>query len=699
MDKKRLVFLVTVFLFLIFLLAFSIKEKDNINTVVNHNIEKTSNYSLIGTNDGLYFLDLNSKKKDLIFDKGIISILKTSYGFFVLTRYEGIFFSEDLKSFKQLNKGIYSHKIKIFNKEKNSFEPKEMIDYIKSIKHDPSNDSFLIANSSKNIYYSVDKGNNWTKVDISPAHSSSITDSAIFSIKDGQNIKTYIIYATSFKGIFLRAIGEKAWQGLTEGLYKYTGMIEDVFNVTAVNYNGGVKVLASNSFSPIVYELDFKTKKWVTVLKLKKDFGMIASLSYSDDKINFVSEDGIFEYIPSKTSLNKLEFKGLLDINKDETKPFSLLIINDDKVKYSFDNLWLLFGHNFDKNKEIAKDKKGLYLQYYIPNQKTRFDNILELMKDLNLNMIVIDMKDDFGILRFNPQDPVLKAMGQVNNPINLDDFIKKCKENKIYVVARIVVFKDKVLYHYNNYELAVKDRKGKPWRGIVSKKGVEDYNSEFWVDPYSHKVWDYNVRIAKELVSRGFDEIQFDYIRFPTDGINLGDATFSYYEKGMDKETALLSFLTYARDSIDAPISIDIYGANGWHRTGGRTGQEVEILKDFVDVICPMYYPSHFSQDFLNYAPYEDRTYRIYYFGSLRNFYIAQKSVVIRPYVQAFKLNVSYDRAYYGPSYIKNQVKGVVESINLGYTFWNPATNYVILRESFLIKNFAGDIVNGKTN
>ena len=139
-------------------------------------------------------------------------------------------------------------------------------------------------------------------------------------------------------------------------------------------------------------------------------------------------------------------------------------------------------------------------------------------------------------------------------------------------------------------------------------------------MDPFSEEVWKYNVEIGKELIKLGFDEIQFDYIRFPTDGENLADAFYRWQDEGMDKESALMSFLSYARQEIKAPISIDVYGANGWHRSGSRTGQEVEVLSDYVDVICPMYYPNHFSQNFMAYPPEIQRPYRIYYFGSYRN-------------------------------------------------------------------------------
>ena len=200
---------------------------------------------------------------------------------------------------------------------------------------------------------------------------------------------------------------------------------------------------------------------------------------------------------------------------------------------------------------------------------------------------------------------------------------------------------------------------------------------AEYWVDPYSEEVWAYNVAIANEIIARGFDEVQFDYIRFPTDGANIGDASYRWKDPGMDKESALASFLRYARDNIAAPISIDIYGANGWYRSGVRTGQDVELLAKYVDVICPMLYPSHFEQTFLAQSPAEDRPYRIYKIGALRTAYIARKKVVVRPYVQAFFLNVSYDKAYYGLDYVKREVAGVRDSVNLGLTFWNNSGRY----------------------
>jgi hypothetical protein len=158
-----------------------------------------------------------------------------------------------------------------------------------------------------------------------------------------------------------------------------------------------------------------------------------------------------------------------------------------------------------------------------------------------------------------------------------------------------------------------------------------------------------------------------------------------------MDKESALVSFLRYARANIDAPIGIDIYGANGWYRSGTRTGQDVELLAEYVDVVCPMFYPSHFEQSFLNYAPASERPYRVYYYGTYRNTVIGRNKLIIRPWVQAFYLNVSYDRQYYNENYVRQQVYGVRDSVNRGYMYWNGMCRYDDISPDVSDKKYTG--------
>jgi len=352
----------------------------------------------------------------------------------------------------------------------------------------------------------------------------------------------------------------------------------------------------------------------------------------------------------------------------------------------------------------VASGKKGNYLPVHQVTTDAGLDAHLGTLKKNGLNMLVVDMKDDKGFLRYNPKDPLVVSKGRLGRGIEVESFAQKAKANGIYLVARIVVFKDQNLARFGGAKYAVWDRREqKAWQGyeVTTRKietavpsgevavpdaGAESettrkYYEEYWVDPYSEEVWEYNVAIARELIARGFDEIQFDYIRFPTDGTNLADASYRWQDRGMDKESALMSFLSYARREIAAPISIDIYGANGWYRTGSRTGQDIELLARYVDVICPMFYPSHFEQGFLAQEPARDRPYRIYLHGSYRNAVIARNHCIVRPWAQAFYLNVSYDRAYYDEDYVQRQAFGVRDSINQGYTYWNNSGRYSDLR------------------
>jgi hypothetical protein len=314
-------------------------------------------------------------------------------------------------------------------------------------------------------------------------------------------------------------------------------------------------------------------------------------------------------------------------------------------------------------------------------------------------------MKDDYGRLRFTPKDPAIAAKGRVFRPLDLEAFLGEMKSRGIYTVARIVAFKDPVLASRDGGKYAVWDsRNNKAWAGYYDSRLKKDDPAladrredlteilsaddpafvilrtcydERWVDPYSEEVWDYIAAVAAELHGRGFDEIQFDYIRFPTDGVNLDAAQYRWQDPGMDMESAISSFLRHIRSRLSAPISIDIYGANGWYRTGARTGQEVELLAPWVDVICPMYYPSHFEQDFLAQNPPELRPYRIYFQGVQRTSRIGRGQIIVRPYVQAFYLNVPYDRRYYNEDYVRREAQGVRDAGNPGLTYWNNSGRY----------------------
>jgi hypothetical protein len=640
---------------------------------------------MAGTSEGIYLWD-NKNDPVLIWSCGASSIdikkiLPVPYGFFVLTS-AGIYFSGDGRNFEIRSTGIPYKVIKIYRDGVKSFT--NVTDDLKDIESDPSNPDNLAACSKDRVFISTNRAQSWFSIP-GPVPFSSIKSLAIISDPD---IKIFLGH--SLKGIFSITLGrDVAWKNISLGLYSFSKTYEEIAGIVAEKNTNGLSLYAVNNFTPIIYLWNSISNSWQLIEHFQKEFDMIESLVKYGKYLYFVNELGIMRYDLETRALDWdriNDIRTALEIRLSQSVT-AICGLDENGNLYHFSELWLTSKPLENDYYTRASQKRGLYVQATALKDRKKLEKLVEFMKSNSLNMITVDMKDDSGYLRFKPETPLVREIARVVNPLDLDSFIPFMKAQNIYLIARLVTFKDMILYIYNNSIYSVKGRKsgGKPWQGTkIGRNGNIKKIMEYWVDPYSEKVWEYNVDIARELVQRGFDEIQFDYVRFPTDGLNLDDAYYSFWEKGMDKESAIISYLSYARENLTVPISIDIYGANGYYRTDARTGQDVEILRKYVNVICPMFYPSHFSEDFQYSDPVEDRPYRIYYFGTLRNYFIGKKELVIRPYVQVFKLFGQFDRKYFGPKYIANEIIGIRDAIDPGYTFWNMGMKYSILSEVY---------------
>jgi hypothetical protein len=310
----------------------------------------------------------------------------------------------------------------------------------------------------------------------------------------------------------------------------------------------------------------------------------------------------------------------------------------------------------------------------------------LDFLKAQGLNSIVLDFKDDDGYLTYDTklEEPI--RIGAVQKRFAIADIVQTAHANGLYLIGRIVVFRDKQLYKADSSTYAAWDKAAKgPWRYL--KKSVDDltgeetvFQGEYWVDPYSEHVWDYNIDIARELQDAGVDEIQFDYIRFPSDG-DIGGITWRYRKPGMGKMEALESFLAKAREYLAIPISTDVYGYCGWARISNWVAQNIEMYSRYVDVIQPMFYPSHFPRDFLGTMDYLPRAKYIYEEGTKRSAYIVEGRSVIRPYVQAFRIGAetSFAPPVYS-TYLLNEVHGTLEGAGSGFTLWNASNDYYMV-------------------
>jgi len=300
----------------------------------------------------------------------------------------------------------------------------------------------------------------------------------------------------------------------------------------------------------------------------------------------------------------------------------------------------------------------------------SRFMESLPILREAGINAIVFDVKDITGVVhtgsnveevrRYN-----LNARGAIDN---LPLLIRECRRHGMYVIARIAVFRDHLLY----------DRE--PSCRIKSKTTGRDWNAgskEKWCDPTNSMVQEYNISLACELAEAGVDEIQFDYIRFPTVG-DQKDAQYAWSGGRMEKSAAIAAFLEKAHLRLrqrGCYLSIDIFGVVAWGKKVDidKTGQQIKLLAEHCDVISPMLYPSHFNDNFDGFARPGDHPYHFIYNGCLKVNEAAGRRVIIRPWLQAFGWRVSR----YNDEYVAEQVKAAADAGAQGYLFWNASNKY----------------------
>jgi len=657
---------------------------------------------LAGTGAGLIHIKKNGDKTALWQEGRVTAMAKTASGWFFLSS-KGVLFSADLKKFENRSAGLPQKTIKLVVSEDplSTQLVKETVN-LTAFAADPSQENRLVVSTGSEVFFSETSGRTWISLG-SPSASGGIKAAAFGP--SSQNAKNNSVWvSTAIKGVFTRDLDAKnGWVSASSGLPPIMG--SNYEEVSGFAYSASLPwrgLYAATTFTGQIFQWDSSAMKFMPRFSANKDFSSIEAFNISSKSGAYALSDGIITRLTFQNDgkLSAVQLKPGTDIlaarlknalaDGDPGVNCLALLSGEQKLNEEpliFNESWQLSSFagskpesgaalsKAEQRKIAANGKHGLYLQTGFLIDAASRAKYFSFMQEKNLDAIVLDLKDDSGKLRFAPRDPLLLAMASPGALLDLDSFVAEAKTRGIYLIARIVVFKDEALYRWKDSALAVRStQNGTPWQG-VKKDG--QLIQEYWVDPYSPLVWQYNTAIAREAISRGFDEIQFDYIRFPTDGENLKFIRFPAQEPDMTQEAALESFLRYARSRLDAPLSIDIYGANGWYRSGSRTGQNAELLAEYVDVICPMFYPSHFEQEFQAQAPAELRPFRIYKLGTLRNYHIARGKALIRPWVQAFFLNVSYDRQYYNETYVVNEVRGVLEGINQGFTFWNNSGRY----------------------
>ena len=303
-----------------------------------------------------------------------------------------------------------------------------------------------------------------------------------------------------------------------------------------------------------------------------------------------------------------------------------------------------------------------------------KLDAALDLLDTTELNSLVIDVKDDNGYMLF------YSTAAEQNNPeanehvyiSDIDAFMSKMKEHNVYLIARIVTFKSPI------YARAHQDR-----AIVYSGTGnlYSDADKLLWASAYDRDLWTYNVEIAKEAAALGFDEIQFDYVRFPA----IANPSQMDYrnEAGETPTAAIQGFLEYAYESLapyEVYVAADVFGWAATATGDVGIGQQWEALTNVVDYICPMVYPSHYGPGNFGLSvpdayPYEtvDRASKD---AILRNGNVITPAA-IRPWIQSFTASWVKGHIRYGPEEIRAQIEALEANGIETYLLWNSSNNY----------------------
>ncbi|MFO8059492.1 MAG: putative glycoside hydrolase [Bacillota bacterium] len=317
-------------------------------------------------------------------------------------------------------------------------------------------------------------------------------------------------------------------------------------------------------------------------------------------------------------------------------------------------------------SQERGRTIRGLYVPVGVARDSARLDRLIDLVLATELNAMVIDLKDDNGWVAYDSAlDSVNVYSTKQPRLGELEELAGRLDELGIYAIARLVVFKDSRLAAARP-DLAVQHRDGGLWR---------DRTGTAWLDPHSREAWQYCIDIAVEVAEAGFPEVQFDYVRFPTDGA-VSSARYTWADEGVsgaDVITAFLEEAQWALAGVGAASSVDVFGLVTTVTDDMRIGQNWERLVEVVDYISPMVYPSHYGPNIYglpvpNEAPYETVWHAMR--DALER--TTDRDAIIRPWLQDFSWGYRY-----GPAEVRGQIDAAYEWGIDSWLLWNAGGVY----------------------
>lgn len=324
-----------------------------------------------------------------------------------------------------------------------------------------------------------------------------------------------------------------------------------------------------------------------------------------------------------------------------------------------------------------AREVKGVYITGPMAGHEKMAERE-QLAADTELNAMVIDIKNDEGIVTYRMEEPMVEELGAATPYIrDLPELIRRLKEDQdLYLIARIAAFKDPLLAA-KRQDLCIKKKDGSVFL---------DKNNLAWVNPYKKEVWDYLVALGKEAAKAGFDEIQFDYIRFPTE---IPDEAVDYGEEAIakSKTDVITEFTSYAYEQLSPLgvwVSADVFGTViDNENDAALVGQDYGAMAMHLDYICPMVYPSHYRDgvygiEHPDLKPYETVMAALQASEEiLSGIPEGEHRAIVRPWLQDFTATWITHHQSYGGEQVRQQIQAVYDSGYKEWLLWNAKCSY----------------------
>lgn len=350
------------------------------------------------------------------------------------------------------------------------------------------------------------------------------------------------------------------------------------------------------------------------------------------------------------------------------------------------------------EEKVVRPKVKGIFVTGPMAGS-SNMEHLIQLVEETELNTIVIDVKNDEGRITYDMEIPSVQETGAgISYVQDMKALMKKCKEKNIYLIARIVTFKDPFLAR-EKPEWCIHNTDGSIF---LDKGGLT------WLNPYNREVWEYLLDIAEESLAMGFDEVQFDYIRFSTDS-GMENVDFGEAGEQKGREEIITDFVKYASErlhKLGGALSADVYGvvidSEGDQQI---VGQDYVEMSRYLDYISPMVYPSHYGPYNYNIPVPDAEPYKLVLTalqssrkvlagippetvsGNSGEEYTAEEIAAllpmegiraqVRPWLQDFTATWVKGHISYGPEEIRDQIQAVYDAGYEEWILWNAANRY----------------------